>query len=147
MSLSIEIDADQLADGIDPKAATRDVAREWFDDAQETLLERGDEHEFEVFPVVQAAKPPSWTGDSWEFSFDHVAAVFFERGTQPHVIRPVNAEVLLFEWPDAPPEVREKFEPLWSDPSHFLDEPEVMFPEVEHPGTPALRFLRDSVPR
>lgn len=132
---------------------SRDVARSWFDEAQDMLLNRGESYsEFggkadqaEVQSIVQSGVPPTWTGNQWEFGFRHFAAPFFEFGTEPHVITPnPPTKMLKFPWPDMPSDMRENFKPMWDDPNHFLEEPEVLLPKVEHPGTPELRFLRDS---
>lgn len=132
---------------------SRDVARTWFDEAQELLLDRGEAYgewggksdSAEVHGVVQSGVPPTWTQGRWEFGFRHFAAPFFEFGTEPHTITPdPPTQMLKFPWPDMPSDMRESFKPMWEDPNHFLEEPEVLLPEVEHPGTPELRFLRDS---
>lgn len=76
----------------------------------------------------------------WPFSAQ------FEFGVDPHVIEATNAEVLKFPWPDGPDEVLADFEPLWNDPDHFLEEPEVLFPKVnwgsETGGIPKARAVR-----
>lgn len=129
---------------------SRDIARSWFDEAQDLLLDRGENYPgksdtAEVHGVVQSGVPPTWTGDQWEFGFRHFAAPFFEFGTEPHTITPnPPTKMLKFPWPDMPSDMRENFKPMWRDPNHFLEEPEVLLPKVEHPGTPELRFLRDS---
>jgi len=61
-------------------------------------------------------------------------------GVQPHMIE--GSPVLWFKWPNAPDEVKEKFRPRWEDPDSFLEEPEVLFSEVQHPGIPALGYIR-----
>jgi len=129
----IQLDSQELAEGIDLKEATRELSNEWFSKSQERLLDEGDDHEYEVYPVVQSGQPPRWTGENWEFSYPHVAAAYFEYGTEPHEIEAKNAEFLAFEWPDAPDWVREQFRQTF---------PTVFFKSVDHPGTPALRYLR-----
>lgn len=132
------------------KELSRDAARSWFEVSQRLLLERGENYEgrsdqAEVQSIVQSGVAPTWTGDAWEFGFRHFAAPHFEFGTEPHTITPnPPTKMLKFPWPGLPQSMREKFEPQWNDPSHFLEEPEVLLPEIEHPGTPELRFLRDS---
>lgn len=127
------------------------VAREWFTAAQDTLLDRGEDYEgvadqAEVQGVVQSGSPPQSTPDGdWEFTFSHPAAAYFEYGTEPHKITPNPPNTMLkFPWHDPPSGIEERFRPQWEDPMHFLEEPEVLLPEVDHPGTPELRWLRDS---
>lgn len=132
------------------KEASGDLARRWFTYSQDLLLDRGESYpgeadQAEVQSVVQSAQPPQWNGEAWEFSYNHIAAPFFEFGTEAHKITPnPPTEFLKFPWPDAPDEIQERFEDQWADPTHWLEEPEVLLREVNHPGTPELRYVRDS---
>lgn len=156
--MQVEIDPDEFADALDAenveKRAAEETAREWYTLAQDLLLERGENYaahggrsdSAEVHGVVQTAHPPEWdeSRQAWVFGFSHSWAAGFEYGTDPHTIEPVTADFLKFPWPDAPDHIKERFRPQWDDPDHFLEEPEVLLKQVEHPGTPALRFVRDS---
>lgn len=80
--------------------------------------------------------PPFWdeSRGAWIFSFPHEGAVFQEFGARPHEIRAKKAEVLAFEWPDQPAEVREQFRHTEGDL--------VFFESINHPGIPAIGFVR-----
>lgn len=125
---------DQLKEEAFIKEASEEFARRWFTASNEHLLQKGDEYGYEVYPVVQAAQPPRWTGDAWVFTYPHRASGYFEYGVEEHEIEANNAEVLAFEWPDAPPDIREMFSDTF---------PTVFFPKVTHPGIPALAFVRN----
>lgn len=135
----MKINADGLTKALDDPAVkkelTREAANRWFSTSQETLYSAGDNHEFEVYPVAQSAVPPQWdeSEGAWIFAYPHVAAPHFEWGTAPHEIEARQAEVLAFEWPDAPQDVQEMFEDTF---------PTVFFRSVEVDGIPALKFLR-----
>jgi len=155
VSVEVDIDTSELSRALDDsevqKELTGELIRDWHTFSQETLLARGEDYDAyggksdmaKVFPVARSATVPSWNGSSWSFGFEHPAAVYFEYGTEPHTIT-ANDGFLKFPWPDAPEEVKDRFRTQWEDPSHFLQEPEVLFKSIEHPGTPALRYLRDS---
>jgi len=119
------------------KDATKEAANEWHSKSIEMLYQRGDEHEFDVYPIAQSSLPPEWDDaeEAWAFVFPHVAAPILQFGADEHEIEAKNAEYLAFEWPDAPPEIRERFEETF---------PTVFFKSVEHPGVPALHWLSDS---
>lgn len=86
--------------------------------------------------IAQSAVPPSWDDDreAWVFSYTHEGAVYQEYGTRPHEIRAKQAEFLAFEWPDAPQEVQKMFEDTEGDL--------VFFKSIQHPGIPAIGFVR-----
>jgi len=79
-------------------------------------------------------------GDAFVATWEHPHADKIEVGVQPHVI-PGNP-ILVFPWPNGPEEVLEQFRPQWEDPDHFLEEPEVIFAEVDHPGIPAVGYIQ-----
>lgn len=85
--------------------------------------------------IAQEFTAPVWNEgeNAWIFSVTHEAAVFHEWGATPHEIRAKAAHALAFEWPDAPEEVQEKFEDTF---------PLVFFDNVDHPGVPAIGFMR-----
>lgn len=138
------------------KRFTRDVAHFWFARSQDWLAEAAeqragggpgspDDSEGRVgrqktglMNIHNSAQPPVWVpeDEQWEFSYPHRGAVYQEFGAEPHTIRAKKAEVLAFEWPDAPKEVKEQFEHTEGDL--------VFFDEIEHPGIPAIGFVRNS---
>lgn len=124
---------------------TRDNANEWHSKAIETLYQRADEEEFDVASVAQSSLPPEWdeAEGAWTFVFPHIAAPFLEFGTDEHPIEAKDAEVLAFEWPEMEGEPFGDTGKTW-DEVYADTWPTVFLPEVEHPGTPALRFLTDS---
>lgn len=128
-------DEDVFADAVQglSEEVAREAANRWFSASQDILLDEGDTRDYEVFPVVQSGQPPQRDDDGYRFGYGHVASPFFEHGTEPHEIEAKRAEYLAFEWPDAPQEVREMFEETF---------PTVFFKSVEHPGTPALNYMR-----
>lgn len=132
-----EIDIGALLDGFEDLARdeAREAANRAFSRSQEELFEAGDAEDYDVFPVAQSGQPPQWdrSRQGFVFSYPHEAAIFFEVGTEPHEIEAVRAEMLQFEWPDAPAEVRDMFEATF---------PTVFFSSVDHPGTPALGYVQ-----
>jgi hypothetical protein len=79
-------------------------------------------------------------GDAYVAEYQHPHADKIEVGVQPHTIE--GDPILVFPWPDAPDEVRARFRPQWESTDHWLEEPEVIFAEVEHPGIPAVGYIR-----
>ena len=132
-----DIDSGPLQDALEDlsREQAREVANLWFSESQQKLRERGDEAGYEYFPILQGAQPPQWTGEAWRFVYPHEASQYMEFGTEAHEIRAKNADMLAFEWEDAPQEVREMFEDTF---------PTVFFKSVEVEGVDELRYLRDS---
>lgn len=124
-----DFDTSELRVGVEAlsKEVAREAANRWHSGYIEKLLAAGDEHDYDVFPLAQATLPPEWDegNGGYRFGNPHEAANCFEDGTAPHEITPSQADVLAFEWPDAPPEIREMFEDSW---------PTVFFPKVEVEG-------------
>lgn len=127
------------------KQGTQEMARKWHSRADQLLLKRGDNFEFEVFPIVQGSVPPVWVESegAWVFHYPHAGAPHLEFGADPHKIEAKQAEYLAFEWPEM-----EGVE--FGDTGQTFDEvfadswPTVFFKEVEHPGIPALKFVTDA---
>jgi len=86
-------------------------------------------------PVVD--RTPTSVTATWGWS--HEAAPFFEFGTSPHTIE--GNPILSFIWEDAPAGVREMF----ANTERVDGDPRVYLREVDHPGTPALRFVREGL--
>ena len=131
-----DFDLSDLRDGLWElsREEAREAAGRWFSRSQEVLYSEGDSHDYDVYPVAQAARPPQWdeSRGGYVFTYPHEASLFFEVGTEPHEIEAVHAEMLAFEWEDAPGEVRAMFEETF---------PTVFFKSVDHPGTPALNYV------
>lgn len=145
--MPVSIDSDALKTGFDGviRDAGREAADHWFAASQDRLAAAdSQEDDSNYSPILQSGYPPEWDEgrQAWVFTYSHLAAIFAEWGTDPHRIQADEAEYLLFEWEDIPSEVADKFRPMWEDPGHFLTEPQVLFKEVMHPGTPEIRYVR-----
>lgn len=135
------------------KRLSRDAAAFWFEKSQNRLEQaastRADIDDTRdargslegrakngLYAIQQGAVPPAWDDDEehWSFSYPHEGAVFQEFGARPHEIRAKKAEVLAFEWPDAPQEIKEEFSHTEGDL--------VFFESISHPGIPAIGFVR-----
>lgn len=79
-------------------------------------------------------------GDALIAEWTHPHADKIEVGVRPHQIE--GEPILVFEWPEMPDDVREDFQPKWDDPDNFLEEPQVAFAEVSHPGIPGVGYIR-----
>jgi len=79
-------------------------------------------------------------GNALVAEWTHPHADKIEVGVKPHMIE--GDPLLVFEWPNMPAEVAERFQAAWDDPDNFLDEPEVAFTEVQHPGIPGVGYIR-----
>lgn len=156
--MSVEVEAEH---GGDPTKAliteledrkkefTRDAAHLWFqestdwlEDAAQTRSALGRQHGrtgremHGLDQIRKTAQPPQWeeSREAWVWTVPHEGAVFQEFGAMPHEIRARKAEVLAFEWPDAPRKVQEQFEHTEGDL--------VFFESIDHPGIPAIGFIR-----
>jgi hypothetical protein len=94
--------------------------------------------------LAQEFTAPVWDeeDEAWVFACTHAFAGIHEWGAMPHEIEARGSSVLIFEWPDMPDEVRDKFESQWESTSNMLEEPQVAFSKVQHPGVPAIGFMR-----
>lgn len=129
------------------KKLTRDAMDIWFAASQDHLIAAAEERaggsgsrttqqkENDLTDMLDEFQPVEWdeTAEAWVFVWAHRAAIFHEFGARSHEIEAKEAEVLAFEWPDAPQEIREKFEKTF---------PTVFFQSVEHPGVPAIAPIR-----
>jgi len=133
-----EIETGPLVDVLEgdvSREGARELAGRWFTRSQELLRERGDEAGYEYFPILQGAQPPQWTGSAFVFAYPHEASEYMEHGTEAHEVRAKEADMLAFEWEDAPRGIREMFESTF---------PTVFFKSVEVEGVDELRYVRDS---
>lgn len=79
-------------------------------------------------------------GDSLVAEWTHPHADKIEVGVKPHEID--GDPLLVFEWRNMPAEVEEQFQSQWDNPDSFLEEPQVAFAKVEHPGIPSVGYIR-----
>ena len=95
----------------------------------------GNRHGYNVDPVIESLAEPQIHRSSnrveAHWGWDHTAAPFFNTGTT--FTNPIQGNpILAFEWPDAPPEVREDFADTF---------PTVFFPQTEPTGLPGSGFV------
>lgn len=134
-----------------------EAARRWFSASQKHLNDaisqragmdsegRTGREENGMQAILQSGQPPQWSEEegAWVFTYTHFAAVWHEFGTQPHTIRAEGDGMLAFKWPDAPDEVVAMFSPGDDDEVNRGEwDGWVYFKEVEHPGNPAIGFVR-----
>jgi len=79
-------------------------------------------------------------GDALVAEWTHPHADKIEVGVKPHMIE--GDPILVFEWPGMPDEVRAEFQSAWESDENFLEEPQVAFAEVQHPGIPGVGYIR-----
>lgn len=111
--------------------------------SQEVLDVAGSQLDWDVEPVKQSLGVPEVERGrnsltvTWGWS--HPAAPYWEYGTSPHTIR--GDPILSFIWEDAPPGIKDMF----PNTERVDGDPRVFFQSVQHPGTPALRFVREGL--
>jgi hypothetical protein len=105
----------------DQRAATRQHAERWRREAIRELQNAGDRLDWNVAPIIDSFTAVYWDEEreAWTFDVTHDAAVFMEHGTDPHLIEADQAEELAFT----------------------VGGETVFTKTVEHPGTPAVRFV------
>jgi len=79
-------------------------------------------------------------GDALVAEWTHPHANKIEVGVRPHEIE--GSPLLVFEWQNIPDDVADQFRPQWENPDNFLEEPQVAFAKIEHPGIEAIGFIR-----
>lgn len=79
-------------------------------------------------------------GDRLVAEWTHPHANKIEVGVRPHEIE--GDPILVFEWPNAPDEVREEFRSQWENHDSFLEEPQVAYAKINHPGVPGVGYIR-----
>jgi hypothetical protein len=79
-------------------------------------------------------------GDQLIAEWTHPHADKIEVGVEPHQIE--GDPILVFEWHNIPDDVAAQFEDQWNDPDNFLEEPQVAYTEISHPGIPAVGYIR-----
>lgn len=84
-------------------------------------------------------------GNALVAEWTHPHADKIEVGVRPHEIE--GDPILVFEWQNIPDDVAEQFRPQWEDSDSFLDEPEVAFAKIDHPGSPGVGFIQHGFSR
>lgn len=79
-------------------------------------------------------------GDALIAEWTHPHANKIEVGVKPHEIE--GDPILVFEWPDMPDDVADQFRSQWESDDSFLEEPQVAFAKIDHPGFPGVGFIR-----
>lgn len=115
--------------------------------AHDNLRAYGREFDMDVEPVIDSLGQPEVdrTTDSVSvrIGWEHEAAGYFELGTPPHTIQ--GDPILSFVWEDPPAWVREEFDQARASGGEFASGWRVFFPEVDHPGIPESRYVRDAL--
>lgn len=119
------------------KQAGKKLITEW-KAASEQKLDRAriDRDSDGLSNIIEAFTDPEYaeSENAWTFNVEHTGAIYQEYGADEHEIRARQASFLAFEWPDAPPEVKEQFEDTEGDL--------VFFQSINHPGIPPIYFMR-----
>jgi len=84
-------------------------------------------------------------GDALVAEWTHPHADKIEVGVRPHEIE--GDPILVFEWQNIPDDVAEQFRSQWDDPDAFLEEPQVAFAKIEHPGIEGIGFIKNGFSR
>jgi len=105
-----------------PDTAGKQAAERWRELAIQELREAGDRLGWHVEPIIESVTEVYQdSSGNWRFDVRHSKVGFVEFGTEPHIIRPKDAEALQF----------------------LSDSGEDVFSTVvNHPGTPAVSFMR-----
>jgi len=84
-------------------------------------------------------------GDALVAEWTHPHTNKIEVGVRPHEIQ--GNPILVFEWQNIPDSVAEQFRSQWDNPDAFLEEPQVAFAEIDHPGSPGVGFIQHGFSR
>jgi hypothetical protein len=79
-------------------------------------------------------------GDVLVAEWTHPHADKIEVGVRPHEIE--GDPILVFEWHNIPEDVADEFRSQWENPESFLEEPMVAYARIDHPGIPAVGYIR-----
>jgi len=130
------------------------MANEALAKAGESPPEGATMDEWHVAPIIDSVEVYWQKGESeGELSkgnalvaeWTHPHAGKIEVGVKPHEIE--GDTLLVFEWHNMPEEVAEQFQSQWDNPDSFLEEPQVAFTKVQHPGLPAVGYIRSGFSR
>lgn len=141
MAQQVDIDTQEFVQGFEDALSgelrqeiAKIVARYWRMQSKSVLRTAAKERDSDgLNHIAEAATDIQVTSEGVTWKFDHVGAVYQNFGTRPHEVRAKKAEVLAFEWPEAPQEVKEQFEHTEGDL--------VFFEKTNNPGLPALQFM------
>jgi hypothetical protein len=138
-----------VLDGVEREAVGRqgNLVHEFVQEAHDRLREYGRQFDMAIEPIIDSFTgvevDRSRDGVTIRFGWDHEAAGYFEFGTPPHTIE--GDPILSFVWEDPPAWVKEEFDQARGAGGRFESGWRVFFPEVDHPGMPAARYIRDTL--
>jgi hypothetical protein len=122
------------------KELAMEAANRWFSASNEALLQAGDQLDYDVFPIAQAAITPQWTPrtQAAEMAWPHEASRYLEHGTTEHETK-ASSGMLAFQWP----KMRgEEFADTGKTFEEVFDTfPTVFFPEVTVSGLPRIGYV------
>lgn len=123
------------------------IAHRFVQEAHDRLRAYGQREDMNVEPVIDSMEldeaQTTLNGASIRIVWTHEAAGYFEFGTSPHVIR--GQPILSFVWENPPQWVREAFPQARDTGGRFQSGWRVFFEQVQHPGMPAARYIRDAM--
>lgn len=107
----------------------------------------GSRFDIDVGPIIESMEvveaERTLNGARIRVEWKHRASGIFEMGATPHRIR--GNPVLSFVWTNPPQWVREEFDQARSGGGQFQSGWRVFLPEVQHPGVPEARAIRDTL--
>ena len=107
----------------------------------------GDRHGYDVESTIDSFGQPEVSRSGGVLTirvgWESEQMARWEFGVSPHTID--GNPILSFVWEDPPQWVREEFDQARSSSGEFRSGWRVFFPEVEHPGIPESRAIRDSL--
>lgn len=138
---------DSAEDALVGTGGDRGLITEFVELVHANLRAYGERHGYDVASTIDSVGEPvvertedsltvtvGWTSEQmarWEF------------GVSPHTIE--GDPVLSFVWADPPGWVREEFDQARGAGGEFASGWRVFLPEVEHPGIPESRAIRDAI--
>lgn len=122
------------------------LLHEFVQDVHGRLRAFGERHGYDVEPAINSLVGPEVdrSGDrlTVRVGWADEQMARWEFGTDAH---PIRGSPLAFVWEDPPGWVREEFDQARSSGGQFQSGWLVFLDEVDHPGTPESRALRDSL--
>lgn len=110
------------------------------------LRSYGERHDYDVESTIESFEgvelKRTRNGIHLEATWASPQMERWEFGTSPHTID--GNPILSFVWEDPPQWVREEFDQARGEGGQFQSGWRVFLPEVEHPGMPASRAIRES---
>ena len=140
-----EVSVEEIRAAVEEAA---DIANQALRDAADSPPEGASLEEWHMEPIAESVEIKERPGDSAgnlpqgkavvaEWTHPHADKI--EVGVRPHEIE--GDPILVFEWPNMPESVRVQFQSAWESDDNFLEEPQVAFAKVNHPGIPGLGFI------